>query len=112
MPKSDHFLPVHVYAIHDQEGDEVGDCDMRIEQIPRDITDGKHTKNIPGIRLDVSKIVGDIDGDKDTACEESNASEEPAHKSGKAEKDNGVKTDFIQEFRLFGVQQRRQPAEI
>jgi hypothetical protein len=94
---------VHVYAEHDQECDKVGDCDMRIEQIPGNITDSKHAKDIPGFWVNVPKIVGDIDGNQDTACEQGNATEEPAHEAGEAQKSNGVKTDFIQEFRLFGV---------
>lgn len=76
---------------------------MCIEQTPRNITDSKNAKDISIFWVNVPKIVGDIDGNEDTAREQSDATEEPPHQAGEPEKSHSIKTNFIQELWFFSV---------
>lgn len=103
MPELNHLLPMDVHAENDKKGYKIGHDDVSIEERTRDVADGEHAEDVSTFSRNIAQVVDNIDGDKNGACEEGNASEQPPHKPQEPEEGNGIKTDFVQELWLFRV---------
>ena len=63
MTQSDHFFPMQIHAEDDEQGDEIGDDDVRVQEIASHVADGEYAENIPLTRLDELEVEEDVDGD-------------------------------------------------
>ena len=84
MTQSHHCLPVHVDTVDNQEGDEVGDHDMRVQEASLHVPYCKHAEDIPAFRIDILEVVNDVDGNEDATGEEGDTSEEGPKEAKKA----------------------------
>ncbi len=76
---------------------------MDEEEVARYITNRQHTQDIAVLGVDLLEIVNDIDRDEDTACQDGDTGEQPAHESQETKEGDCIETDFFDELRLFRV---------
>lgn len=57
------------------------------------------------------EIIVDVDGYEDRTAQNGDRSEQCPHHAGKPKEGDCIQTDFLEEFWLFGTDQRRQPSQ-
>jgi hypothetical protein len=107
MTEANHGPPVVPDGHNDENGDEISDHDVGIEEVSFDVTDSEHAEEVTLSGFDVLEIVDDIDGDEDAAGENDNASEKPAKEAVKTEESDCVEANLVQKVGLFGVREGR-----
>jgi hypothetical protein len=68
-----------------------------------DIPDSEHREDVALLRGDMGDIIRGIDWDEDSACENGNGKEKPTKEAEEAEKNDGIKPNFIKEVGFFRV---------
>ncbi len=84
---------------------------MNVEQVARDVPDRQEGEGVTVSFRDMPKVVNNVHGNENSACEEGHRAEEIAHHTEETQVDRGIKTDLIHQHWFLRMQKRRDPAE-
>ena len=105
------MFPVDPYEEYDEEGEDVGSCYVYEKNGSSKVAKGEHGKHVSARGVDILEVVDHVDGNENTACEDSNGREEPSNHAQETKEGDSIESDFVQQFAIFGVYQWREPAK-